>query len=54
MLGFVGNISIEHDDVEIVAANDPFIDPEYAVSIMSDSIYCCELWTVFLDENIGG
>jgi hypothetical protein len=25
-------ISVLHDDVEIVAVNDPFIEPEYAVS----------------------
>ena len=24
--------SIEHDDIEIVAVNDPFIEPHYAVS----------------------
>jgi hypothetical protein len=24
--------SIEHNDVEIVAVNDPFIEPHYAVS----------------------
>ena len=29
-----GSYRIEHDDVEIVAANDPFIDPEYAVSCL--------------------
>lgn len=26
--------SIEHDDIEVVAVNDPFIDPKYAVSIL--------------------
>jgi len=24
--------AVEHDDVEVVAVNDPFIDPKYAVS----------------------
>lgn len=28
--------SIEHNDVEIVAVNDPFIEPHYAVSISAD------------------
>jgi hypothetical protein len=26
--------SIEHNDVEIVAVNDPFIEPHYAVSTL--------------------
>jgi len=34
--GRIGRIvfrnSIEHDDIEIVAVNDPFIEPKYAVS----------------------
>lgn len=34
--GRIGRIvfrnAIEHDDVEIVAVNDPFIEPKYAVS----------------------
>jgi dihydrodipicolinate reductase len=34
--GRIGRIvfrnAVEHDDVEIVAVNDPFIDPKYAVS----------------------
>lgn len=34
--GRIGRIvfrnAIEHDDVEIVAVNDPFIEPTYAVS----------------------
>ena len=25
-------LSIEHDDIHVVAINDPFIDPNYAVS----------------------
>ena len=24
--------SVEHDDVQVVACNDPFIEPKYAVS----------------------
>lgn len=35
--GRIGRIvfrnAVEHDDVEIVAVNDPFIEPKYAVSI---------------------
>jgi glyceraldehyde-3-phosphate dehydrogenase/erythrose-4-phosphate dehydrogenase len=35
--GRIGRIvfrnAIEHSDIEIVAVNDPFIDPEYAVSL---------------------
>jgi glyceraldehyde 3-phosphate dehydrogenase len=38
--GRIGRIvfrnAVEHDDVEIVAVNDPFIEPKYAVS-------CCPL-----------
>ena len=34
--GRIGRIvfrnAVEHDDVEIVAVNDPFIEPHYAVS----------------------
>lgn len=34
--GRIGRIvfrnAIEHDDVQIVAVNDPFIEPKYAVS----------------------
>jgi glyceraldehyde 3-phosphate dehydrogenase len=34
--GRIGRIvfrnAIEHDDINIVAVNDPFIDPKYAVS----------------------
>lgn len=37
--GRIGRIvfrnAIEHDDVEIVAVNDPFIEPTYAVSLLS-------------------
>lgn len=25
------HVRIEHDDIEVVAINDPFIDPKYAV-----------------------
>lgn len=39
--GRIGRIvfrnAIEHDDVEIVAVNDPFIEPKYAVSKSSCS-----------------
>jgi hypothetical protein len=38
--GRIGRIvfrnAIEHDDVEIVAVNDPFIEPTYAVSCYPD------------------
>jgi glyceraldehyde-3-phosphate dehydrogenase/erythrose-4-phosphate dehydrogenase len=34
--GRIGRIvfrnAVEHDDIEIVAVNDPFIEPKYAVS----------------------
>ena len=30
-----GGCSVEHDDIEIVACNDPFIEPHYAVSHLS-------------------
>ena len=34
--GRIGRIvfrnAIEHDDIQIVAVNDPFIEPKYAVS----------------------
>lgn len=37
--GRIGRIvfrnAVEHDDVEIVAVNDPFIEPKYAVSCPS-------------------
>ena len=37
--GRIGRIvfrnAVEHDDVEIVAVNDPFIEPKYAVSCAS-------------------
>lgn len=37
--GRIGRIvfrnAIEHDDVQIVAVNDPFIEPKYAVSCHS-------------------
>jgi glyceraldehyde 3-phosphate dehydrogenase len=36
--GRIGRIvfrnAIEHDDIDIVAVNDPFIDPTYAVSLL--------------------
>jgi glyceraldehyde 3-phosphate dehydrogenase len=39
--GRIGRIvfrnSIEHSDVEVVAVNDPFIEPKYAVSNCSSS-----------------
>ena len=31
--------SVEHNDVDIVAVNDPFIEPHYAVSITRSSKY---------------
>ena len=35
--GRIGRIvfrnAVEHDDIDIVAVNDPFIEPHYAVSI---------------------
>jgi len=37
--GRIGRIvfrnAVEHDDIDIVAVNDPFIDPAYAVSYQS-------------------
>ena len=40
--GRIGRIvfrnAIEHDDIDIVAVNDPFIEPHYAVSNPSLSI----------------
>jgi len=33
-LGLTG-YSVEHQDIDIVSVNDPFIEPEYAVSIPS-------------------
>lgn len=39
--GRIGRIvfrnAVEHSDVEIVAVNDPFIEPHYAVSFYSQS-----------------
>jgi glyceraldehyde 3-phosphate dehydrogenase len=39
--GRIGRIvfrnAIEHDDIDIVAVNDPFIEPKYAVSRLSSS-----------------
>lgn len=39
--GRIGRIvfrnAIEHNDVDIVAVNDPFIEPTYAVSIRTDT-----------------
>jgi len=39
--GRIGRIvfrnAVEHPDVEVVAVNDPFIEPKYAVSIVSNS-----------------
>lgn len=40
--GRIGRIvfrnAVEHDDVHIVAVNDPFIEPHYAVSIQFSEI----------------
>lgn len=29
--------AVEHDDVHVVAVNDPFIEPKYAVSTLTPS-----------------
>jgi hypothetical protein len=36
--------SIEHNDVEIVAVNDPFIEPHYAVSTLHLSHISRSCW----------
>lgn len=40
--GRIGRIvfrnAIEHNDVDVVAVNDPFIEPTYAVSSRSDPL----------------
>jgi glyceraldehyde 3-phosphate dehydrogenase len=37
--GRIGRIvyrnAVEHDDVDVVAVNDPFIEPKYAVSAIA-------------------
>ena len=37
--GRIGRIvyrnAIEHDEVDVVAVNDPFIEPKYAVSVIA-------------------
>ena len=42
--GRIGRIvfrnAIEHNDVDIVAVNDPFIEPTYAVSTLASPLGC--------------
>lgn len=52
--GRIGRIvfrnAMEHPDIDVVAVNDPFIDPTYAVSFLSSSpgLVCpCALCTTF-------
>jgi len=52
--GRIGRIvfrnAVEHDDVQIVAVNDPFIEPHYAVSYIhpsgrkNNTSVCTETW----------
>lgn len=43
--GRIGRIvfrnAIDHPDVEIVAVNDPFIEPRYAVSLLTPAAPAC-------------
>lgn len=45
--GRIGRIvfrnAIEHDDIDVVAVNDPFIEVKYAVSITSPAEHCITL-----------
>ncbi len=45
--GRIGRIvfrnAIEHDDIDVVAVNDPFIEVKYAVSITSPAEHCTAL-----------
>lgn len=38
-------LSVEHDDVAIVAVNDPFIEPHYAVSSLQLQLRKSRRWT---------
>ena len=57
--GRIGRIvfrnAVEHDDIDIVAVNDPFIEPHYAVgSPLSDSkIQKCQLRTPLTFDRTG-
>ena len=50
--GRIGRIvfrnAVEHDDIDIVAVNDPFIEPHYAVSSpLSDDVFFRRVKTDF-------
>ena len=47
--GRIGRIvfrnAIEHDDIDVVAVNDPFIDTHYAVSLLFN-FFCSSLFSL--------
>lgn len=51
--GRIGRIvyrnAVEHDDVHVVAVNDPFIEPKYAVSAVAR----CPALTAVIDDCAG-
>jgi len=52
--GRIGRIvfrnAIEHEDIEIVAVNDPFIEPKYAVSCSTGRLLALPSFSSFSPE----